>query len=129
GALPFGLDPVDSGQPLRLAAAGEHHAGAVHGELAGGLEAEPAVGAGDQEAPAALVIDLSGGPTVHVCSPASRSRKEITALLKLAASPGVDEQYRQLTDRLAPTVRRARPSCQTRPGAAEAGDVGKWSPK
>ena len=37
----------------------------MQGELAGGLEPEPAVGAGDDKAPAGLVLDLGGGPTHH----------------------------------------------------------------
>src|ERR1039458_1805457 len=61
---------------------------------------EPAVRAGDDKAAAGLAVDLGGGPTLHGCSPASRSRSELNAPSRLTTSPGVDEHYRQLTDRL-----------------------------
>ena len=61
------LDPGDGIGTFRLAAGGQHNPAAVGGELAGRLEAQAAVAAGDDEGPAGLISDPVRGPVIHGC--------------------------------------------------------------
>jgi hypothetical protein len=62
GARLRGLDPGHSVEAFRLAAGGQHDPAAMGRQLAGGLESQAAIAAGDDEGAAGLISDPVRGP-------------------------------------------------------------------